>query len=109
MIIFVTGFDIKYHQPHHFLTSRTSLVKIDVSFKEEPFEVEWLFDKEVSADAKRYIFHPTQTKIENPDGTLTVKFQAGGSLEMDWHLYTWGNHVKVIKPKDWYKKIRCLS
>lgn len=73
------------------------------AFHEEPFEVEWLFDKEVAADAKRYVFHPTQKIKENADGSLTVKFKAGGRMEMDWFLYTWGNHVKVIKPKDWQK------
>lgn len=71
------------------------------AFHEEPFEVEWLFDKEVAEEASCYIFHPTQNMIKNSDGTLTVKFKAGGRLEMDWHLYTWGNHVKVIKPKNW--------
>lgn len=71
------------------------------AFQEEPFDVEWLFDKEVAGEAAQYIFHPTQTMIENKDGTLTVKFRAGGRIEMDWHLYTWGNHVKVIKPTDW--------
>lgn len=71
------------------------------AYHEEPFEVEWLFDKEVSEEASHYIFHPTQAMIKNPDGTLTVKFRAGGRLEMDWHLYTWGNHVKVIKPENW--------
>lgn len=73
------------------------------SFQEEPFEVEWLFDKEVAEEAKRYIFHPTQQITTNSDGTLTIKFRAGGRLEMDWHLYTWGEHVKVIKPEDWYE------
>ena len=73
------------------------------AFHEEAFDVEWLFDKEVSDEASHYIFHPTQNMIKNPDGSLTVKFRAGGRLEMDWHLYTWGNHVKVIKPKNWYK------
>ena len=73
------------------------------AYHEEPFDVEWLFDKEVAKDAEQYIFHPTQTMIKNQDGTLTVKFRAGGRLEMDWHLYTWGNHVKVIKPKNWYE------
>ena len=68
-------------------------------FKEKPRDIEWLFDKEVAGDAKEYIFHPDQKMIENPDGTLTVKFRAGGLQEMDWHLYTWGGHVKVIKPK----------
>lgn len=71
-------------------------------YQEEPFEVEWLFDKEAAPEAKRYIFHPSQTMVQNPDGSLTVRFKAGGRLEMDWHLYTWGNHVKVIKPEDWY-------
>lgn len=71
-------------------------------FQEDPFEVEWLFDEYAAPDAKRFTFHPTQEVIENPDGTLTVKFKAGGRREMDWHLYTWGNHVKVIKPDDWY-------
>lgn len=68
-------------------------------FKEKPRDIEWLFDKEVASDAKEYIFHPNQKMIKNPDGTLTVKFRAGGLQEMDWHLYTWGNHVKIIKPK----------
>ena len=74
------------------------------AYHEEPFDVEWLFDKDVAKDADQYIFHPTQSKTRNSDGTLTVKFRAGGRLEMDWHLYTWGNHVKVIKPENWYKE-----
>ena len=73
-------------------------------YQEEPFDVEWKFDKEVAPEAAKYIFHPTQEMIENPDGTLTVKFYAGGAREMDWHLYTWGKHVKVIKPKDFNKR-----
>ncbi len=73
------------------------------AFHEEPFDVEWLFDAEAAGEAKNYVFHPTQKLKLNKDGTLTVKFRAAGRLEMDWHLYTWGEHVKVIKPKDWKK------
>lgn len=73
-------------------------------YQEEPFDVEWLFDKEVAKEASKYIFHPTQTSQMNEDGTLTVKFHAGGAREMDWHLYTWGEHVKVIEPKDFDKR-----
>ena len=72
------------------------------AFHEPPFDVEWLFDEEVAADAAKYVFHPSQKVKHNKDGTLTVKFKAGGRKEMDWHLYTWGEHVKVIKPEDWY-------
>lgn len=73
-------------------------------FQEEPFEVEWLFAKDVAEEVKRYEFHPRQSMQENADGSITVKFFAGGRLEMDWHLYTWGDKVKVIKPADWYEK-----
>ena len=73
------------------------------AFHEEPFDVEWLFDAEVAEDAKKYVFHPSQKVVENEDGTLTVTFHAGGRREMDWHLYTWGEHVKVIKPENWRK------
>ena len=90
-----------YEIPHSFNLKEFTENSFGV-FQEEPFEVEWCFDKEVAEDAKRYIFHPTQTLTENADGSLTVKFKAGGRKEMDWHLYTWGNHVKVIKPTDWY-------
>ncbi len=69
-------------------------------YQEEPFDVEWLFDKEVAAEAEKYIFHPKQTAEKNNDGTLTVRFHAGGAREMDWHLYTWGEHVKVLKPEN---------
>jgi predicted DNA-binding transcriptional regulator YafY len=34
-----------------------------------------------------------------PDGSLIVRFRAGGDLEMAWHLYTWGDHVEVLEPK----------
>ena len=74
------------------------------AFHETPFEVEWLFIPEAANEAKHFIFHPTQELIENQDGSLTVTFKAGGRLEMDWFLYTWGDKVKVIKPEDWYKK-----
>ena len=73
-------------------------------YQEEPFDVVWRFDKHVAEDAAKYIFHPSQTMKLNKNGTLTVKFRAGGAREMDWHLYTWGKHVKVIKPKDFDKR-----
>lgn len=50
------------------------------------------------AKAEKYIFFPNQEAIKNDDGTLTVKFRADGAREMDLHIYTWGEHVKVVKP-----------
>lgn len=91
--------DIYFNRDSNFSLEEFSKKSFGV-YQEEPFNVEWLFDKEVAADAEKYQFHPTQTITHNEDGSLTVKFCAGGAREMDWHLYTWGKHVKVISPTD---------
>ena len=69
------------------------------SWHEPPFDVEWQFSANVADEVKHFVFHPKQEMTENADGSITVKFHAGGKKEMDWFLYTWGDDVKVIKPK----------
>ena len=68
-------------------------------FQEEPFAVVWKFSPEAARNAQEFMFHPTQTSKKQEDGSLIVKFRAGGDLEMAWHLYTWGDHVEVLEPK----------
>lgn len=74
-------------------------------FKELPFNVEWRFNKAIAHEVKSYIFHPSQKMKENSDGSITVKFKAGGALEMSWHLYMWGDMVEVIKPIDFWQRV----
>ncbi len=69
------------------------------AYQEPPFEVIWEFDAEVAEDAASFLFHPSQSLLENDDGSLTVKFRAGGLEEMCWHLFTWGQSVTVKKPE----------
>lgn len=68
------------------------------TFQEEPVEVELRFDTDAAPDAKAFRFHPGQTAVENDDGSLTVRFKAGGIQEMCWHLVTWGGGVTVERP-----------
>lgn len=68
-------------------------------FQEEPFDVVWKFSPEAAEDAKEYLFHPSQKFEEQADGSLIVRFRAGGGLEMCWHLFTWGGHLTVLAPK----------
>ncbi len=65
----------------------------------------WRFKPEVADEARKWIFHPDQVIEDQPDGSLIVRFRAGGALEMDWHLYTWGDTVEVILPRDWGQRI----
>jgi predicted DNA-binding transcriptional regulator YafY len=68
-------------------------------FQEEPFDVVWKFSPEAARNAQEFMFHPTQTSEKQEDGSLIVRFRAGGDLEMAWHLYTWGDRVEVLEPK----------
>ncbi len=74
-------------------------------FQEEPFDVVWRFSPDAAADAREYTFHPSQTLEDQPDGSLIVRFRAGGALEMSWHLYTWGDAVEVLEPADFWDQL----
>ena len=56
------------------------------------------FDMDAARDAGNILFHPSQTSTRNEDGTITVRFRAGGIEEMCWHIVTWGESVTVEEP-----------
>lgn len=60
--------------------------------------VVWRFSPEAATVARQFVFHPEQDMTEDPDGSLTVRFEASGHLEMAWHLYQWGDQVEVLAP-----------
>ncbi|MDD4616716.1 MAG: WYL domain-containing protein [Alphaproteobacteria bacterium] len=66
---------------------------------EKPQEVVWKFTPKAASAARDFVFHPSQKIEEKKDGSLIVRFKAGGLLEMAWHVLTWGDQVEVIKPK----------
>ena len=68
------------------------------TFQEKPVEVTLRFDTGAARDASAFVFHPEQFVEEGADGSLTVRFTAGGIDEMCWHLFTWGESVTVVKP-----------
>ena len=76
-------------------------------YQGEVLNVKLLFNKELSEEASKYNFHPTQRGKWNEDGTYTVTFKASGSREIIWHVFKWGSGCKILAPKslrDEYKK-----
>lgn len=67
-------------------------------FQEDPVDVVWRFTRDAAASAREYLFHPTQSMEEQPDGSLVVRFRAGGLQEMAWHVVTWNGHLEVVEP-----------
>jgi predicted DNA-binding transcriptional regulator YafY len=62
-------------------------------------EVIWRFAPEAAERAAGFRFHPRQVLEPQDDGSLVVRFEAAGWVEMTWHLYQWGDKVEVIAPK----------
>jgi predicted DNA-binding transcriptional regulator YafY len=67
-------------------------------FQEEPQDVVLRFDPSAAPDARAFLFHPTQTFVDEPDGSLNVKFRAAGLLQIAHHLMTWGPTVTILAP-----------
>ena len=69
-------------------------------WREEPQDVAWRFLPEVADEAATHVFHPKQTAARMPDGSLMVRFRAGGRQEMAWYLARWGDKVEVVAAFD---------
>lgn len=81
-------------------------------FQEAQEDIVWRFAPAAAASAAEYMFHPNQSIEHMPDGSLIVRFKAGGLLEMCWHLITWGRDVEVLAPdrlKDMMKRAHLHS
>lgn len=63
-------------------------------------EVVWRFSAAAADRATRFQFHPEQETERTSDGSLVVRFNASGHLEMSWHLYAWGDSVEVLSPSE---------
>ena len=74
-------------------------------FQEAPSDIELRFSAAAAGNAKDWVFHPTQVMDVEPDGSLLVRFTAGGLIEMAWHLQVWGKHVKVLAPAELAKLV----
>lgn len=61
-------------------------------------EVVWRFRPAAAEQARRFVFHPTQTVTDLDDGSIEVRFMAAGHLEMCWHVYSWGDALEVVAP-----------
>jgi predicted DNA-binding transcriptional regulator YafY len=54
---------------------------------------------EGAQDALGWRFHPTQHLETQADGSVIVRFRAGGMRELAWHLFTWGETVRILGPE----------
>ena len=67
-------------------------------WREPPHDVVLRFNTSAAKDAAGWRFHSSQALEKQPDGTLIVRFRAGGLDEMANHIASWGDTVEVLQP-----------
>ena len=72
------------------------------------YDVEWRAAPNVADAVKRFTFHPTQTMIDNPDGSVTIRFHAGGLRAMATYLFQWAGDIVPIAPAELVEEYRLL-
>lgn len=70
------------------------------TFQEAIYDVALRFTAEAAEEAGGFMFHPAQILNAEANGALTVRFQAGGLLELVHHLFTWGDTVEILAPAE---------
>jgi len=53
---------------------------------------------EGAEDALRWRFHANQQVEPQADGGVIVRFRASGMRELAWHLFTWGDKLRIVSP-----------
>ncbi len=99
-----------YFEPDPDFDLRAFAARSFGTFQEEPVEVVLRFARGPAADdAVDFLFHPSQRLSRDEDGTLRVRFRAGGIQEMCWHLATWGETVVVEQPPSLRRRLAAMG
>lgn len=65
----------------------------------ETYDVVWRANPSVADAVKRFTFHPTQTMTDDPtDGSVIIKFHAGGLRAMATYIFQWGGEIVPLAP-----------
>lgn len=66
----------------------------------EPVKVRVKFSSDIAEFIKRKPkWHPSEERVENPDGTVELRFTVSGKDEIKWWLYSWLPHIELLEPE----------
>lgn len=57
-------------------------------------------------EARRWLFHSSQSFETAPDGALIVRLHGGGLRELAWSLFRWGGKLEIIEPEALRREMR---
>src|SRR5437867_6201660 len=66
--------------------------------KEEPFDVEIIFNSDIAEYVRSRVWHPSQQVREIGGGRITMKMHVGGEFELGSWILSFGSSAMVISP-----------
>src|SRR5213078_857273 len=66
--------------------------------KEEPFDVNIIFNKEIAEYVRSRVWHPSQQVREIGDGRIRMKMHVGGEFELGSWILSFGSSAVVVSP-----------
>lgn len=73
--------------------------------KEEPFDVEILFKRDVAAYVRSKLWHPSQQIRDTGDGDITIRMHVGGEFELVMWILGFGPSAIVLAPERLRRRI----
>jgi predicted DNA-binding transcriptional regulator YafY len=67
--------------------------------REEPFDVEIIFDEEVAEYVRSRVWHPSQKVRELSGGRINMKMHVGGEFELGSWILSFGHSAIVVSPE----------
>ena len=67
--------------------------------KEEPFDVEIIFSKDIAEYVRSRIWHPSQQVREIGDGRIRMKLHVGGEFELGSWILSFGPSAIIVSPE----------
>lgn len=67
--------------------------------KEEPFDVEIVFNSDIAEYVRSRVWHPSQQVREIGSGRITMKMHVGGEFELGSWILSFGSSARVISPE----------
>ena len=73
-------------------------IKNDLVVKEDPFDVEIIFNSDIAEYVRSRVWHPSQQVREIGGGRITMKMHVGGEFELGSWILSFGASATVISP-----------
>jgi predicted DNA-binding transcriptional regulator YafY len=67
--------------------------------KEEPFDVEIIFNKDIAEYVRSRVWHPSQQVREIGGGRISMKMHVGGEFELGSWILSFGSSAVIVSPE----------